>query len=184
MINITGFSHLNIVVDSIEEAIEFYKNLLGSVCSIKFPHFKNIGFSKSAGFMNTPEEVELSIAFIEIKNTPIVLELMEYIYPKDNNELNFKQTNTLGFGHIALKTNNISQAFKEVRNTKEIKMISSHNLYMPYQLSNVSSKDFNFADENMENNNILKGETVQNLSKIKYFYFLDKYGVQWEIEES
>ena len=42
-INFIGFGHINIVVDNIRKASEYYKKLFGAVEQQEFPKFINIG---------------------------------------------------------------------------------------------------------------------------------------------
>lgn len=35
----------------------------------------------------------------------------------------------------------------------------------------------------MENNQAAKQSVCDIVSKIRYFYFIDKYGIQWEFEQ-
>jgi hypothetical protein len=74
-INFIGFGHINIVVDNIRKASEYYKKLFGAVEQQEFPKFINIGFSKSAGFLEEPEKVEVMIRYLEIPKTNLFLEL-------------------------------------------------------------------------------------------------------------
>ena len=87
MIDIVGFGHINITVDCIEKATDFYERILGAKPIQFFPKFKNIGFAKSAGFLKKPEEVEVSINFLKIPNTDIYLELMCYHSPAGSQQV-------------------------------------------------------------------------------------------------
>lgn len=72
-----------------------------------FPNFKNIGFAKSAGFIDSEEAIDVSIAFVQIPNTSITIELMEYNNPKGIDKNNKTITNQIGnVVHIALKVSN------------------------------------------------------------------------------
>ena len=77
----TDFAHINIVVDDIDEGIKYYEQLLEAKPIQIFREFSNIGFAKAAGFLEHPELVKLSIAFMEIPGTKLTLELMEYYEP-------------------------------------------------------------------------------------------------------
>ena len=71
----TDFAHINIVVDDIDEGIKYYEQLLEAKPIQIFREFSNIGFAKAAGFLEHPELVKLSIAFMEIPGTKLTLEL-------------------------------------------------------------------------------------------------------------
>ena len=70
----TDFAHINIVVDDIDEGIKYYEQLLEAKPIQIFREFSNIGFAKAAGFLEHPELVKLSIAFMEIPGTKLTLE--------------------------------------------------------------------------------------------------------------
>lgn len=40
-----------------------------------------------------------------------------------------------------------------------------------------------FFDEELEKDKKQKEDVCNIVSNIKYFYFIDKYGVQWELEQ-
>ena len=85
-------------------------------------------------------------------------------------------------GHIALKVNNIEESFDFIKK-QDVKLISDHIDYRPYQISSITADEFYFFDKEKENNNILKQETCKIIGSIKYFYFVDRYGIQWELEQ-
>ncbi|HGJ5899509.1 VOC family protein [Arsenophonus apicola] len=185
MFNIIGLGHINIVVDDLEAAIFYYKKLLTAKQVQIFPHFKNIGFAKSAGFMESPEGVDVSITFLEIPNTSIHIELMQYHSPigiKIDNKNKFSN-NIGGVGHICLKVNNIDDAFSHIKNMPDTKLIVNNENYQPYKIDNIAHFEFQFVDTETENNREAKENVCKIVSNIRYFYFIDKYGIQWEFEQ-
>ena len=66
MIQYDTLGHINIIVDDVERATEFYVRALGAVPMQDFPHFRNIGFAKSAGFLEHPENVDVTIRFLRL----------------------------------------------------------------------------------------------------------------------
>ncbi|RLV60405.1 bleomycin resistance protein [Parashewanella curva] len=184
MIQFEGFSHINIVVNDLEQALAFYQTVFGAIPQQSFPHFKNIGFSRSAGFIEQPEKVDVTITFLEIPNTGVYLELMEYHQPVGRQEVTFKATNDVGnVGHIALKVSNIEAAFEFVKAQKDVTLISQDINYQPYKIDTITPDDFYFFDKEQEANLEAKQEVCDVVSNIKYFYFIDPYGVQWELEQ-
>ncbi|KEQ16831.1 VOC family protein [Endozoicomonas numazuensis] len=61
-----GISHINIVVDDIDRATRFYSEAFFAEPVLDFPHFKNRGFARSAGFLDQPDDVEVSIRFLKL----------------------------------------------------------------------------------------------------------------------
>lgn len=177
--------HINIVVDDIEEATLFYQKVFGAKPVQDFPHFRNEGFAKSAGFMENPVDVDVTIRFLELP-TPekFHLELMEYHSPKgDNIEIPFQTHDFGGVRHIALRVNNIDEAFAYVKKIKGVQMISSSEDYLPYKIDEITPEDFSFFDLDLEENKQEKEKVCKIIGNIRYFYFVDPYGVQWELEQ-
>ena len=183
-IEFCGLGHINIVVDDIDEGISFYSTVLQAVPSQIFRNFKNTGFSKAAGFLSNAAEIELHIAFLDIPNTGLTLELMQYITPETDNKVETNEVYTIaGVRHVALKVNNIEQAFEKVSKMSGIELISSSENYKPYKIDAIQNTDFMFCDPMLECDMAKKREVVDCIGQTKYFYFRDKYGVQWEFEQ-
>ncbi|KJG11780.1 bleomycin resistance protein [Photobacterium kishitanii] len=182
---IKSLGHLNIIVDDIDSASKYYSSLLKAEPQQRFPNFRNEGFSKSAGFMESPNDVDVSIEFLKIDESDVFIELMQYHCPQGiNNQNQSKQTNTIGnIGHVCLKVSNIEDEFNRIKNHHDVRLISDHNEYKPFKISNINQDEFFFFDEDENQNLQMKKEVCHIISNIKYFYFVDKYGIQWEFEE-
>ncbi len=184
-IEFLSVGHVNIVVDDIEKATAFYGNALGAKPVQDFPHFRNIGFAKSAGFMENPQEVDVTIRFLVLP-TPehFHLELMEYHLPKGNTITTPFQTHDRGgVRHIALRVHHIDQAFLYLKTVEGVKMISSSPEYLPYKIDAIATDEFRFFDPVLEADEIEKQKVCDIVGGIRYFYFIDPYGVQWELEQ-
>lgn len=183
MLKIHGLGHINIIVDDIEDATTYYQNLLGATPEQIFPRLKNIGFSKSAGFMDKPEAVEVSINFLHVNGANFYIELMEYHQPAGDKTIHYRKTNDLGGPrHICLKVSNIDEAFDFIK-TQNVKLISDHPEYKPYKISEITPDQFKFYDAQKEADAKAKQEVCDIIGSIRYFYFIDKYGIQWECEQ-
>ncbi|UQY80368.1 bleomycin resistance protein [Candidatus Hepatincola sp. Av] len=185
MINLKGLSHINIVVDDINSGVEYYKKLFNAIPLQKLSHLKNVGFAKSAGFMENPEKIELSIVFLQLPNTNFVIEMMEYHNPKgikkiDSNKLTYQIGNVR---RIALKVDNIENAFDYLKSATDVKFISDSPEYKPYKIDNITPKEFEFFDDKLEQDLTIKQNVCNIVNQIKYFIFIDKYGIQWELEQ-
>ena len=185
MIQFSGLSHINIVVADIEKASQYYQSLFNAKPIQTFPHFKNIGFSKSAGFMDTPNSVDVTIRFLQIEHANLTLELMQYHSPKSTDKLDLnKKTNQIGnVGHIALKVTNIEESFNHIKSNNLGKLISDHVEYNAYKIDDITPDDFYFHDADIESNPDQKRNVCDIVGSIKYFYFIDNYGIQWELEQ-
>ncbi|MGJ3494874.1 putative lyase [Piscirickettsia salmonis] len=188
MIKCQGLAHINIVVDDINTAISFYQETLGMELLRLYPNFKNIGFAKSAGFIEDAEKVNLDMAILKINTTsqPIFIELMQYHYPQSDDYRSIGNTNDIaGVRHIALTVENIEQAFRYLQTIPNVSMITDHPQYQPYQLSPIHPGNFLICNDSQKENNLAeKSKICDAVTHIKYFYFLDPYGVQWELEQA
>lgn len=185
MIQFDSLGHINIVVDDIDRATAFYGEAFGAVPAQDFPHFKNVGFARSAGFLDEPETVEVTIRFLRVP-TPegLILELMEYHQPTAVVCCRNKVAHGLGcVGHIALRVKNIDEAFEHLRTVDGVRMINASASYRPFKIDAIGPHEFKFYDKTLEQNTKEKEEVCRIVGSIRYFYFLDPYGVQWELEQ-
>ena len=186
MLKLKSFGHINIVVDDIDRATDFYQKSLGAVPVHEAPHFKNAGFARAAGFLSDPERVDVSIRFLAIPMpTPLLVELMRYHSPRGNTRIPaFKTHDAGGPRHICLRVENIEQAFAHLAACRGVRMINPSRGYRPYQLEPITPEQFKVFDSRTEANRQAKEQVAQRISAITFFYFLDPYGVQWEIEQA
>ncbi|MFU2316922.1 VOC family protein [Rahnella sp. PCH160] len=184
MIEITEFGHINIVVNDVEDATQFYRTIFGFELVQSFANFRNIGFAKSAGFLDHPEDVVVSINFLKIPNTHIYIELISYIKPVSENQVKkFTPNDFGGPRHIALRIKNIMDAYEKIKSIPGISLISPNPDYKPCRLDKVNPEDFTFASHELESDIAMKIRASVISSSISFFYFTDKFGVTWELEE-
>ena len=185
MIQFETLGHINIVVDDTDRATAFYVEAFGAVPVQDFPHFKNVGFAQSAGFLDQPEAVEVTVRFLKLP-TPegLILELMEYHHPAGVICCRDKVAHGLGcVGHIALRVKNIDAAFEHLKTVEGVRMINESPAYRPFKIDAIQPREFRFYDEAMEQDASGKEEVCRIIGSIRYFYFLDPFGVQWELEQ-
>ncbi len=182
MFKFKGLGHISLNVDDINAATEYYCDLFGAKKLQQFPHLKNIGFAKSAGFLDKPDEVDVSIVFLEIPGTPVHLELFCYHKPSGSQNINYFKANDMGGPrHICLRVNDIDTAFNSLKD-KEVTLINQSPEYKPFKIDNIKPNEFYFYDPDLENNAQEKQKICDIIGNIRYFYFIDKYGIQWEFE--
>jgi methylmalonyl-CoA/ethylmalonyl-CoA epimerase len=78
---------------------------------------------------------------------------------------------------------NIDKAFNHVKSQEGVRLISDSPDYFPYKIDDITVDEFSFFDESLENDFNEKEKARSIVGNIRYFYFIDKYGVQWEFEE-
>jgi catechol 2,3-dioxygenase-like lactoylglutathione lyase family enzyme len=159
---VVGISHLNVVVDDIEYATEFYGRTLGFVQAhnargvMDYKGLTRETFARDAGFLDG--KVNVDIRFLKHPTAGLYLELMKYHDPVGSQEIVFRQTNDLGgIRHVALEVSNAENVFYYLKEQPDVRMINESPGYgPPEELTPVT---------------------------IKFFYWLDPWGVQWEMEE-
>ena len=180
----TGLSHVCIFVDDMMEAVAYYRKLLGVIPDHYLSHWKNEGFFKAGGFIKEAADGEVSIAFVNVPGTKLTLELMQYHYPEGRRKpVVFAANDVSGARHIALKITNIDEAFLHVRSMPDTRLINENEDYEVFQISETSPTEVHFFDQDIRESDERNVRTAEILSEVRYFYFIDKYGLQWEFEQ-
>lgn len=159
---VVGISHLNVVVEDIEYATEFYGRTLGFVQAhnvrgvMDYKGLTRETFARDAGFLDG--KVNVDIRFLKHPTAGLYIELMKYHSPVGSQDVVYRNTNDLGgIRHVALEVSNADKVFYYLKQQPDVKMINESEQYgPPEELSPVT---------------------------IKFFYWLDPWGVQWEMEE-
>ncbi|MGY0220095.1 VOC family protein [Endozoicomonadaceae bacterium StTr2] len=185
MIQFSRFSHINIVVDNMDKATAFYSKTFQAEPTVEFPHFKNRNFALSAGFMEKPDDVDVSIRYLQIPTEDnFTLELIEYHSPVGSQQIEWKQTHDLGGPrHVSLGVSNIDEAFEFVKSQPGVKMINESPDYKAHQIGPITDEQFALFDEHLDRDQATRHDIREMVKQIRYFYFLDPYGVQWEFEQ-
>lgn len=182
--NFIGLSHVCVIVDDIMEAFEYYKRILGAVPDQYIPHYRNKGFFEAAGFVKEAEECDISIGFLNVPGAGLTIEIMEYHIPKGRKTpIVFHANDVSGARHVALKVTNIEEAFAYIKAQPDTTLINTSTDYGVYQISKTSPNDFYYFDDAKEADTAGKQAAADILGQIKYFYFIDRYGLQWEFEQ-
>ncbi|MGB3210365.1 MAG: VOC family protein [Desulforhopalus sp.] len=158
-----GFSHINVVVPCVEEAMEFYQRVLGfeqafdkDGTKMDYDDVEMEPFALDAGIMDG--KVNVDVRFLKHPQAEIYLELMAYTMPKGDAHLP-RQPRTFDMGgprHLALEVSNCNEVFEFLRGQEGVTMINPDKKYRPVKLDGFP---------------------------ITFFYWIDKYGIQWEMEE-
>ena len=183
-IDFDGLGHINIVVNNIDEGIAYYKALFGAKPIQMFRNFKNSGFAKAAGFLENPETISLSIAFMTLPNVNLTLELMEYHTPKTVQKIiqHIPVNDVAGIRHVALKVKDVNKAYEHILTMDGIYPINQSPAYKPHKIDGITEEDITLFDVKSDTKKE-KSKIIQTVSNTHYCYFIDKYGVQWELEQ-
>lgn len=184
MPNFTGLSHVCIFVDDMMQAVSYYQKLLGAEPDHYLSHWRNKGFFQAGGFLDQAEQGDVSIAFVNVPGTKLTLELMQYHYPEGRKEpVIFAANDVSGARHVALKITNIDEAFQHVKSMPDTKLINQSEAYQVFQISQTQPSEVHFFDQDLRETDQRNVQTARILSQVRYFYFIDKYGLQWEFEQ-
>ena len=161
-LQVVAVSHINVIVEDVDKAAEFYQRALGFEMAygsngdaIDFTNYCDPAFARDAGFLDG--KVNIDVRFVRHPQADICIEIMKYNYPKGEKTIHFHKTNDMGGPrHIAMEVTDIGAVFKYLKQQPEVQMINT-------------SPEYDIPDE-LDN------------TEISFFYWLDPYGIQWEME--
>lgn len=180
-----GFGHISITVDNIDTATLLYKELFGAVPIKHFLPVKDESWAKNIGFSKETEKVEVSNRFLLIPGINLYMELLQYHHPLSAKNICTNPSEIHGVSHICLTVDNIDQIFRQLKQHKKLKIKCALDDYKkPLEINTVTEKDFYFFDEVLENDPLYKSKATYLTNTIRFFAFVDPYGVTWELEES
>ena len=134
--------------------------------------------------MDEAADGDVSIAFVNVPGTKLTLELMQYHYPKGRTEpVVFAANDVSGARHVALKVTNIEAAFAHIQSMPDTRLINETEAYRVYQISETQPSEVRFFDQAPGETDGRNAETARILGQVRYFYFIDRYGLQWEFEQ-
>lgn len=179
MLDIRSLGHINVVVPNTEEAEKYYCEIFAAKCIACFSNFKNEGMSKNFGL----EGLDVSLRIVKFTHCNIVLSLMQFHSPAGQKEAGKYALNDLGGPrHLGLNVENIETAYDFIKSRSDVEILNKPD-FRPVTYSTVSIEQFKLCDEKSESNATEKQRLADLLSKKKCFFFRDKYGVIWELEE-
>lgn len=157
---ILALSHINIIVDDVARATEFYRKTLGFEIAenddgpMDYQNVTMDTFARNAGFLD--ESVTVDVRFLKHPSAGILLELMHYHTPVGKQLATPNTNDQGGVRHIALEVENIHDTFEYLSSIEGVQMINPSKNYGPPELLTPFP--------------------------ISFFYWIDPWGVQWEME--
>jgi catechol 2,3-dioxygenase-like lactoylglutathione lyase family enzyme len=165
--DVHGISHINVVVDDIDVATEFYGTVLGFEQAtnddgvMDYPGIDLASFARDAGFDDG--RVSLDIRFLKHAEVGVYLELFTYRHPRGDQIIHRRNPNDLGgIRHVALEVPDAVAVHAFIR---------------------VQQRAYEKRGLHIE---ILGHDHVpEELTPFpyKFFYWIDPWGVQWEMEQ-
>lgn len=160
---VLGLSHINVIVDDVDLAADYYQRVLGFERAVDAQgqkmDYRGVSmaeFNQDAGLGG--QEVVVDVLFVKHPYASVYLELMKYHTPVGTTEIP-PQPKTYDIGgprHIALEVSDCSEVFRYLKEQEGVTMIDDSDNYHPEKLDGFP---------------------------ISFFYWIDKYGIQWEMEE-
>lgn len=179
MLNVRSIGHLTIIVPNIAEAEKYYCEIFETHAIATLMNLKNEGMATNMGL----KEMELSEAILKFPRCNLVLILKTFHAPKNESATEHHQITDLGGPrYIGLNVENIEVAFDFLKSRSDVEILNNPD-FRPVTYSKVLPEQFHFHNEKTEKNQQEKERLAELISKKKTFYFRDKYGVIWEIEE-
>lgn len=122
--DVQAISHLNVVVDDIDVATEFYGTVLGFEQAtnadgpMDYPGVDLASFARDAGFDDG--RVSLDIRFLKHPEVGLYLELFSYHYPHGDQTVHRSKTDDLGgIRHVAVEVPDAVAAYEFIRFQQE-----------------------------------------------------------------
>ena len=167
---VSAVSHINVVVDDVDQAAAFYKRTLGFEQAIDadgvpmdYPHITLASFAKDAGFLDG--KVDVDIRFLHHPTAGLYLELMRYYEPKGRDHFKNRNVNDMGgIRHVAMEVTDVFEAFEYLKDQPGVELVH-------YPASDPQEKDDDVGPPMM-----------LTPFPVSFFYWRDPYGVIWEME--
>jgi methylmalonyl-CoA/ethylmalonyl-CoA epimerase len=137
-------------------------------------------------FAEHPESVDVSIRFLKIafgRSADLFLELFTFHSPAGRQEITLKKTNDMGGPrHVCLRVTNIDEVFAHVKSLSGVRLINDSPDYRPCLISPIEPREIELPHEDSDMA-AAKEAICKIVKEIRYFYAIDRYGIQWEFEE-
>jgi catechol 2,3-dioxygenase-like lactoylglutathione lyase family enzyme len=165
--DVQGISHVNVVVDDIDVAAEFYGTVLGFEAAanaagpMEYPGVDLASFARDAGFGDG--DARLDIRFLKHPEMGIYMELFTYHHPKGDQTIHRFKTNDLGgVRHVALEVPDAVATYEFIR-------FQQHE----------------YGQRGLRIEILGQDHVPEEITPYPYtfFYWIDPWGVQWEMEQ-
>jgi catechol 2,3-dioxygenase-like lactoylglutathione lyase family enzyme len=165
--DVQAVSHVNVVVDDIDVATEFYGTVLGFEPAsnadgpMDYPGVDLASFARDAGWMDG--RVSLDIRFLKHLKMGLYLELFTYHHPVGDQTVPRHKPNDLGgIRHVAIEVADAVAAHAFIRS----------------QVPGYEERGLRI--EILGDDHVPEEITPY---PYKFFYWIDPWGVQWEVEQ-
>ena len=128
----------------------------------------------------------MSIRFLKIafgRSADLFLELFTFHSPAGSQEITLKKTNDMGGPkHVCLRVTNIDEVFAHVKSVPGVQLINDSPEYRPCLISPIEPREIELP-HGVSDLAAAKEAICETVKKIRFFYAIDRYGIEWEFEE-
>jgi catechol 2,3-dioxygenase-like lactoylglutathione lyase family enzyme len=165
--DVQAISHVNVVVDDIEAATEFYGTVLGFEQAanadgrMDYPGVDLASFARDAGFDDG--RVRLDVRILKHPEVGIYMELFTYHHPRGDQTIHHRKTNDLGgIRHVAVEVPDAVAAYTFIRSQQQA-----------------------YGKRDLHIQILGQDHIPEEITPFPYtfFYWIDPWGVQWEMEQ-
>lgn len=173
--------HVCVIVPDIMEAFDFYQRLLGVESVRCIAHYRDERLFQAAGFAEYPGTGEVAMCFLSVPGAGLTIRLIEYDPPQDQTEsITLHAEGVNGTRHVTVAVENIEGAFAHIQAQPDVLLINTSLDYRTYLITRTDPDDFRHLPSAAGPSR----DTMRILSWVKHFYFIDKYGLQWNFTQS
>lgn len=165
--DVQAISHINVVVQDIDVAAEFYGTVLGfepvanADGPMDYPGVDLASFARDAGFDDG--RVSLDIRFLRHPQIGLYLELFTYHHPSGDQSIHRRNTNDLGgIRHVAVEVPDAVAAYEFIRSQQQ-----------------------SYGERGLRIEILGQDHAPEEITPYpyKFFYWIDPWAVQWEMEQ-
>jgi methylmalonyl-CoA/ethylmalonyl-CoA epimerase len=142
-----------------------------------------------------PEDVAKTLTLIRIRLTAfgprptwrapedLLLELFTFHSPAGRQEVTPRKTNDVGGPrHVCLRITNIDEVFAHVKSLDAMHLINDSPEYRPFFISPITPRAIELPGADPDTADA-KEAICEIVKGIRFFYAIDRYGIEWEFEE-
>ncbi len=142
--------------------------------------------SRGRPVLGDPESVDVSIRFLKIpfgRSEDLFLEPFTFHDPAGRQEITPRRTNDVGGPrHVCLRVTNIDEVFAHVKSLDGVHLINDSPEYRPFFISPIKPRAIELPGADRDTAGA-KEAICEIVKGIRFFYAIDRYGIEWEFEE-
>lgn len=172
--------HVCVIVPDIMEAFDFYQRLLGVESVRCIAHYRDERLFQAAGFAEYPGTGEAAVCFLSVPGAGLTFRLLEYDPPEGQSEpITLHAEGINGTRQVTVAVENIERAFAYIQAQPDVLLINHALESRTYLITRTEPEELRHLSTAAGPSR----DTIRILSGVKHFYFIDKYGLQWNFTQ-